>query len=98
MPVLDNKYFLIFCLVVNSGNAIDELVQLIRRHRHIAPILLLFALSAACFALAAGATALEIPMIFMPMGINAGLTAIYFVSRLRTYRPENAPEKTSEMV
>ncbi|KAF9740415.1 hypothetical protein PMIN06_008471 [Paraphaeosphaeria minitans] len=96
VPVIDSTYFIVFCLVMNFYNGIDELVRQIKKDREIAPSLLLSALSAACFSSAAGATALEVLMVFIPAGINAGFTAIYFISCPKVYEPEKTSEKTSE--
>ncbi|KAL5378810.1 hypothetical protein DPSP01_008850 [Paraphaeosphaeria sporulosa] len=97
-PVIDNTYFIVFCLVMNSCNGVDELVRHIRKDRDIAPTLLLCALSAACFSSAAGATALEVLMVFIPIGINAGFTAIYFIHRPKVYGPHKTLGKISDMV
>ncbi|KAF2444659.1 hypothetical protein P171DRAFT_520783 [Karstenula rhodostoma CBS 690.94] len=98
IPVIDNTYFIGFCLIVNFCTGIHELVGYIKKDRSIAPILLLCAFGTACISAAFGVTALEVLMIFIPMGLNGAFTAIYFSSRPKAPVSKEISEKISEMV
>lgn len=79
IPVLENTYFLAFCLLANACNYIECVLQRIQDDRSVSPFLLLSAVLAAAVSAALGATALEVLFIFIPMGINVGLTALSFI-------------------
>jgi hypothetical protein len=81
IPVLDNTYFLAFCVIMNSLNYLDEVVGHVREDRTISSVLLVSAALAATAAATAGATAPEVLMVFIPMGINVGLTAVSFARK-----------------
>lgn len=98
IPLIDNNYFLAFGIIMNSLNCIDGLVTRIRKDRSIAPVLLFCAVCTGTISAAAGATALEVLMIFIPLGIATGFTAIYFTSRPKAPEPKEISEKSSNMV
>jgi hypothetical protein len=77
VPVMDNTYFLAFCVLMNSFNYIDEVIGHVKKDRSISSVLLVSAVLAAAVAAALGATAPEVLMIFIPVGMNVGFTAVY---------------------